>query len=376
MPIPFLPNELVDQILSYFQPLSRFHYYTALVCRNWLEPSRKYLYHKVEFSIVKDETSTEYMHPLELKLTRYSRRSWQLLSTVGNDSGLAELVKEVSFKQLSSESEFECSPVFTTTQALISTAMRLPPYATSFRFENDEWFDLQHSGAFFPHMERLQALTFESLYDEDCWGPLSRLPNLRSLELGYTFSCSSGSQPLPPFVSRLQVLCLATCSEALFDALCNGSKTSLRKLKIPLNLGLKLARSQWHNLTHLSVSDSCSNLPSSDQVSGFVHAVSSSCPILIELSLSAIALNFIRGRSGSSFSLPASCSRVNFEEIPSFETALSFVLRENYHPGIRELGLYDDPNRSYSDQTVVLTFFGLRALMEATGGELIWYSEK
>ncbi|GAA5906157.1 F-box protein [Sporobolomyces salmoneus] len=381
MPIPFLPNELVDQILSYIDPLNPFHHdlvSTSLVCRNWLEPSRKYLYRSVNFVIVMDQGSSEYAHPLDVKVARYSESSWRLLSTVGTNSKLASLVKNVSFRRGYIDLGVECSAVFVTTQTLIATVMGLLTRATSFRFDNDEWFNLKHCGAFFPHLDRLQTLSFDKVVKSECFGPLSRLPNLRSLELSEhpldSVQPSILSQAQSPFVSRLQKLFLLDSSAEVFDALCAGSKSSLRKLKIPLNLLPKFHVSEWPSLTHLSICHSSASYPSSAEITSFLSSLRFSCPILDELTLSREALSLLEKDSEFDYFLPRSCIRINLTVFPFFETALSFVHRGDSHPGIRELRLYDNPNVPDGDhKRTELVLAGLRALLEKAGVELIWY---
>ncbi|GAA5906185.1 uncharacterized protein JCM6883_005470 [Sporobolomyces salmoneus] len=380
MPIPHLPNDVIDEILRYDCFTSGALFRTSLVSRNWLEPSRKTLYFQIDMTMMPIPSFADDIYPLDSSIARYSKPSWQLFSILAGDPRLAALVKELSFPEPSLQSEG--SNITTTPQALVYSLLHLLPSATSFRFSTNTPLNSGNFGPFFPHSHQLQSIKVDKVTSEGWWVSISRLPNLRSLEIGTKplgVPKRDRSDPSTSLVSKLERLALWECTVAQFETLAAGSKTSLRSLRIPVNL-VAIDLSNYPNVTDLVIGSPSPKkkqvarslrIPSSeDETKSFLASLRKSSVAALSISHGA---SQVLVSSGVFYeSIPNSCTRINLIEIPSDETLSSIVEKAGKDSRFSQLGL----PASHKTVTKPELVQGVRAWTQTAGIELIWLQRK
>ncbi|GAA6009393.1 hypothetical protein JCM11491_004305 [Sporobolomyces phaffii] len=370
MPIPPLPNELVDQILSY-KCLERAEFYAAcLVARSWLEPARKSLYSAVDFFIIRFVDLDGNPYPRQ-DLYRYSTGSWSLLRTLIENPHLASLVEVVrvnTFRNLSREP----SSVFTTRESFLSTIIPLLHSATSYQFSYSAWLDADVVGSYFPHFDRIQHLHVEATSGSDTWGTtLSQLTGLRSFST--TYGGLDLHTPFESFVSGLRHLSLANCNREDLALAVSTSKRTLRTLSIPCHLLLDLEILHYPNLSRLSLTYSTSSRASQWEGVPDTSLKYSQSITTLDLSPAAVKLLLGNGRSLLVNVIPPTCTRINLSNPVSLDTVVSAVAKSSKGHRIRSLGVPDSVRQPQRPEKSRLLAAGLRSIVEEAQVELVWY---
>jgi len=373
MPVPPLPNELVDHILSSKYLTRGDLYETALVCSAWLEPSRKSLYHGIIMSLNSAQSESDNPYPLEPMPLTYSLRSWQLLSTLVSNPDLASFAKSVYFYDLST-SQAEPSSVSTSSQALIRTLLQVLPFATSFEFFDNQWLTPANVGVFYPHFDRLESITLMACWWPGWFEPLCRLRKLKSLSIDGQpehLPDPDATNPTASPVSNLENLSLSECTTDQFLVLFRGSRHSLRSLTIPLDILPRVYPADCPSLVQLSLIGS-SRLSNSDQIVAkrLLNSLSSSKVSLLKLS--SCALEYLLGTPEFSQHIPSTCNRINLDgKLPSCENVVALLKKSPSSHRISQLGLGAQYSRK-KDEQVRMRVAALRAITEVAGVDIIW----
>jgi hypothetical protein len=250
--------------------------------------------------------------------------------------------------------------------------MRLVPVATSFQFDNSSWLNYETIGAFYPHFNRLQNIDTGSASGPGWFQPVSRLSQLRSLDIKsphIILPHLDPSNPVDTLGSSLRKLYIHLCRPEAFEALVRASKSSLRQLRISISLLPHFFISSFPNLTHLSLGPS-SNPPSYAEIEDSLATLVVS-KSLVSLTLSPAALALISQVDALQEHLPQTCYRVNLEELTSLDSAVS-VLQKVAGDRISRLGLPRGVKARRNDKTRMIVA-GVRAIAESVGVEIIWY---
>ncbi|GAA5946159.1 hypothetical protein JCM3765_000139 [Sporobolomyces pararoseus] len=366
MPIPSLPNELIDQILSY-ECLKEEDLQTAcLVSKSWLEPSRRSLYHSIDLYLRRIEPCDGPLSPPRITY-RLDTASWQLFSVLNQKPGLAAMVKEINLMQTTSVEDIP-SIMFTTPADLLSSLFLLLPNASSFSFDTDEWFAGEAYGSLLPHLDRIQTLNMED-FDEDRWFQLAvRIPDLRSLHVR-CFAEETSLNRSTPSKSRLESLVVELDCVKNFKALTFGSKLSLRSLTIQQNLVHALDLSQFPNLLQLSIHAAfLSSQRISKDVTPFLGTLRDSTS-LVKIRFPS---SFIKTHDGSypgfHGHLPLSCRRIDIDRFWTVNEIVA-ATQKRYGSQLAQLGLTYAVKGQGKRKLLVA---GARAVAEEAGVEIIW----
>ncbi|GAA5991243.1 hypothetical protein JCM5350_005955 [Sporobolomyces pararoseus] len=382
MPIPSLPNELVGQILSYECLEEEDLVKTCLVSRRWLRPSRKSLYNCVEFefAIAKEVEGNPF--PSVLKRShRYTRKSWKLFSTLNHDKSIASLVKIVHLRTSSATASYNLSGASTTLNDAVSTILHVLPAAVAFVFDSSRWLTPQRITAFWPNLHRIEKIKIEFFAQVDWYGPLSRLANLRSLEICDQPIGIPGFDPSNAelrMVAHLQELSLIECSPEEFQVLSIGSEVSLRHLEIPLNVLPAIDLDSYPNLTTLSLRN-CPEQPDKRSCRTFVDSLKSSSLRVLTLSSDACTCFHEIFRFGRD--LPSTLTRINLDVgYPKLDQVLTAIKKSSDGSRIAQLGLQPFAecqleHGEHDDGEAGLILIGIEAMLSRAQVELVWLSE-
>ncbi|GAA5906240.1 F-box protein [Sporobolomyces salmoneus] len=371
MPVPPLPNELVDQILSYDWLKQEDLYRTATVSSRWSRPSIIGMYQGIRVVLLTTSHGDDERRE-GAERYRYSQPTWQLLLRLSADPNLRPLVKHITFQDvpLSAElrpTELKLSEIATSREDAVSTFMRLTPNATSFGFENDEWIDSERFGCFHPYAHRVEQLSIRYVHGLDWFGSMAKFPKLRSIYL-------SGDLPFPPFADGalecpLEEIAIEDDHLArVLTEVVTGSENSLRHLMIPFEFLNHLKPSTYPNLARLSLASDGNAYLDPDFEGNLAELQQAKNLAVIDIHSSITGIHHIM--NALRCHLPPSCTRVNIVGPISFEMVLAIVGKSNKGHRIRQLGL---PALLFSHPTENADLFcaGIRAIVEQAGVELI-----
>ncbi|GAA5982903.1 hypothetical protein JCM5350_001549 [Sporobolomyces pararoseus] len=368
MPIPPLPNELVDQILSY-RCLSKYDLLQAcLVSKSWLEPSRKSLFHSVFFVLRKTDPDTS---TLSSPRTTYRLSSWSLLlfSTLTQKPELAALVKRVHLSLITYDYGIPSS-LFTTPADLLSSLLLLLPNSYSFSFGTDEWFAGDAYSSFLPHLRQIRKIKIWACKEDRWLKIVAQLPNLRSLDVWF----SREANPLTflgRLKSRLEHLGIRSKDPQHLKVLTLGSELSLRSLEVQENLLHALDLSRFPNLSQLSIRPRYRHDPSPlrDNIPFLVQLAASTSLVKIDVPASLIRVTDENNGAFHNY-LPSSCRRLDIGYPWTVNEIVSITAKDR-GPRISEIGL---PNLSKILNTCAdrLRRAGALAVAAEAGVEIVW----
>ncbi|GAA5994138.1 hypothetical protein JCM5350_000577 [Sporobolomyces pararoseus] len=374
MPVPSLPNELIDQILRYECLEDDDLIQACLVSKSWLEPARKSLWSELWIDVIEQEEDSIDGNPYPRR-ANYRMRSvcWKLVAVLELQPELASFVKLIGFEAYGppAVTSYSVSGISTSIPDLISSLLRLCPSATSFSFGHDEWLDREYLSSYEPHFDRLKEVEIE-----DCSGSwwfefITKLPNLRSLSL-------AGRPRLPSWaihstVSGIQEIHLgASCDVQAFEILSIGSRSSLRSLTVPLNLLAVVDLSQYPNLRRLGLNE-CGDAPSYNAIQWFLERLESSG--LDTLHFSAEATQQLYKVSNLRSHIPSSCRRINLDGAWTLDVVVSLIHRpEQDEAGVQiaQLGVPEPFVNGEAGGYMETAVVGLKAIVEYAGVELVW----
>ncbi|GAA5946387.1 hypothetical protein JCM3765_000222 [Sporobolomyces pararoseus] len=367
MPIPSLPNELVDQILSYEclkeeDSLVK----TCLVSKSWLEPSRKWMYQNVWISLCTVEGAEK--NPYGPRPTNYlERSSFKLFSLLTQRPEVAHLTKKICLGISRNAEPHEISGLSTTLPDLLTSLLRLLPSVTYVYFDDDEWFHQDSIGLLFPYFYRLEAIEIEECMQTAWFDLVGKLPNLKSLTLNCvaTGELLSSNPALNPGITGLRHLAIRHCGARALANLSTGSWPFLLSLRITLDLLPQLDLSRCPNLGQLTVDDGTST-PRWSEIKTFLQQLKTSN--IVKLSLSIKTVRLFECWSSLSSYVPQSCLRIDLEGRLTLDGVAAAVETQ-----VAQLGLLHPTEtvrrRNGRERTIVEA---LRAMMDGTGIEIIW----
>ncbi|GAA5946481.1 hypothetical protein JCM3765_000263 [Sporobolomyces pararoseus] len=328
MPIPSLPNELIDQILRYKCLDDDDLIQACLVSRSWLEPARKSLWDELWLTVIEEkeeETAVVNRYPRRTSYRHHSV-SWKLISILSLNPILASYVKLIGLIVWAS-SPFglsKASSFSTSMPDLISSLLRFCPAATSFSFEGDTWFDRDSLGSTYTYLDRFRTLRLEDDSGDRLFDTVKQLPSLKTLHLGFEPIRLPVQSPEPTIkdLSELHLEC--QCGTEAFETLSLGSKTSLQSLEIPLNLLAVLDLSQYPNLRRLAITN-YGDVPNYSESMSFLEKLVSSNLEVIDFSTEAAQLFSLIFDLHSH--IPPSCRRVNFDGSWTLDILVDLIQR-------------------------------------------------
>ncbi|GAA5994199.1 hypothetical protein JCM5350_002185 [Sporobolomyces pararoseus] len=366
MPIPSLPNELVDQILSYECLKEGDLIATCLVSKIWLEPSRTSLYQDVEINLCIVEATRN--NPYRPGPTKYlDRKSSKLFSLLAQRPEIAAMGKQIHLYITRNDQVANTSNVSTTLPDLFSSLLRLLPCATFVYLADDEWLQRDNLGPLFPFFHRLEEVVLEDIPGTRWFDLVRQLPNLNSLTLscvGTDGLVFSNINPTPG-ATGLQRLSITGCVARAFATLQTGSCASLLTLAIDLDLLPQLTLSGCPNLVQLSI-EAGNRQVAYRKIVPFLEQLKISN--IVKLSFSHDTVLLLDLIHHLHVYVPQSCQRIDLEG----ELTLNGVAAVA-QTSVAQLGLVH-PNKGMGRRNgrAPTILAALRAMVDGTGIEIIW----
>ncbi|GAA5877605.1 hypothetical protein JCM16303_003397 [Sporobolomyces ruberrimus] len=371
--IPTLLPEIIDEILR-DNRLSRGDLKRCcLVKRAWLEPARKSLYdyldiHAPRMSSEEYEGEEDEDEDEELEgFYRLDQRTSRLLATLMWNDALGRLVNSISIKTWDRWSALPRGrKIWMGFDEVIANFSQLCPELKELGTEHSSSSDRAAMiVSRWPYLEKLRL----SVLTQDSWKDLPSHHDLKRLDIDDVQFVPA--QP-PATALRLSIvgLRLRYCSENDFATIRPSISRVLRDLELPVDLVSVLRLSDFPRVTRLRLGPPY--VDGSIQPNRFLEDLTSS------RSLRTFEMDDeVRGALTFSsrdldWYLPRSCLRVNLYDCSSPATVLSTIQRSKISGHrISELGMKLSL-RDREDEHSQLFLVAVKALLEATGIELIW----
>ncbi|GAA5877472.1 hypothetical protein JCM16303_003346 [Sporobolomyces ruberrimus] len=372
--MPYLPPEIIDEILRDERLDDCDLASCCLVSRTWINSARKSLYDSLIFHVQEHTQLHPGSDPSSAPLSPHhlDRRSSQLFTTLLSNRALGSFVRFIELSEACREScLIDREVVWMRPEEVISNLACLCP--------DTKALDLEYSPSSLDSCIKVIQTDWTKVSEirvgsvtRRTWEQLCYVDSLRGVTL-YDFVIASSSSPGDPVIPvHITELYVYECDLSAFETLRVSTSSVLHDLGVPLTVVSELRLSDFPQIISLTLYEAYEEDTLEEEESiPFLEDLATS-KSLKRLALSARVLRSILPPTGKlGHFLPSSCRRVDLFRCQSSGTIASVIQQSRVGSRIRQLGLPCD-EKEKKDNVHKEFLVATRALLDLAGVELIW----